>query len=699
MPRRGAVATLLQARRGRPLALLLLLALLGFQQLSPQSGLPAARLALFDLYQHTWPRQPQGQPVTLVEIDEPSLQQLGQWPWPRNKLARLIDAINTHRPLAIGLDLYMPELDQTSPAMVARNLPTKQADLATTLAALPSHEAVLVQSLQSAPVVLGAAGFDYPTLSTTQGLRSQPVQVQGGDPLPWLRAYPWVLASLPQLQAAATGQAVLSVDLDGGVVRRMPLAVSVNQQPVPSLAMEMLRVATGVPAVTLVVDQHGIREARVADLIVPTLPNGEVWLPFAPARHSRSVSAAQVLSGRVDPTALQDKLVLIGITGFGLTDLRATPLDAQVPGVEIQAQLMESLIAGQFLQRPAWMRHLEGGVLLLAGLLLIAAVPRTRLRWLAPGTAVLFSLVAAAGFAGFRYGGLLFDAASILISLCLLLGSLLSSRFLETDAQRRQAQQALQHERELAAKVAGELAAARRLQLGSLPDATRQFPGETRFQLAAVLEPAREVGGDLYDFFMLSPDHLFFIVGDVSGKGLPASLFMVVAKALGKSIALRGEDDITAIIGQLNQELARENPETLFITVVAGILDVATGKLHLINAGHDAPWLRRSNGSLTQLRGAGGPPLCILEDFPYPVQAYQLAVGDTLCVITDGITEAMNAQSELYGMARLEAVLTAMPIDAALERMVSTVQADVQQFVGDAPPSDDLTLLLLRRNS
>lgn len=671
----------------------LLLALAGALAFPALPPFQAGRLALFDRYQRVFPRQPASAPIVIVEIDEASLKAIGQWPWPRNRTAELIEAIAAMKPLAIGLDMYMPERDQTSPEAVAQNLPAEAAGLGAALRRLPPHDGRLAAALRSAPTVLGAAGFDFATQTTTRGLRTTPLLIEGGDALGHLRRYPYVLASLPELQAAASGQALLSVDLEDGIVRRIPLVAAVNDQPVPSLAMEMLRVATGSPAVGLRVGSRGIEEVRVADLAVPTQDNGEVWLHFAVPTGDRYVSAADVLAGKADPARFADKLALVGLTGFGLADVRATPLGGHVPGIDIQAQLIESFFDGRFLLRPAWMRGVEIALLFAGGLLLIWAVPRLRPRngVLLAGTlvAVLFG----AGFAAFRAAGLLFDAASVAACLVIVLGSLLASVFVETDRRRRRAEDALHLEREAAARVAGELHAARRIQLGTLPDPAAAFPGEARFEVAALLEPAREVGGDLYDCFMLDARRLFFAVGDVSGKGLPASLFMAVTKALAKSAALRGDTGIAAIVETANMELSRENPEMLFVTLAAGILDAETGEVELVNAGHDIPW-RIGAGGPRHIAADGGPPLCVIEGFAYPVVRLALAPGESLCLVTDGVTEAMNAANEIYGTARLAAALAGAERSAA--GLVAAVRADVRIFVDAAEPSDDLTLLALR---
>lgn len=672
------------------------------------------RQFLFDGYQHALPRQPASQPVVIVAIDEQSLKQIGQWPWPRNRLAELIDAIGKYRPAAVGLDFYMPEVDQTSPARVAANLPPEQSALAQGLRRLPSHETLLAQSLRRVPGVLGVAGFDFASYSTSAGMRSVPLAVRGGDALLYLRNYPYVLASLPELQAAARGQAMLTISsYDEGIVRRVPLVVAVNEQPVSGLAMEMLRVASGSTAIEVDVGGHGIDAVQVAELRVPTQGDGQVWLHFARAGtgRARNLSAADVLAGTVDPERVAGKLILIGLTGSGLSDLRMTALGELVPGIEVQAQLIESLFDGRFVLRPWWMKWLESSILALIGLLMIGFVPGTAGRfaqalkespratsWAVMGLNVL---IVSLGYLVFHTTGLLFDSASTFIGISSVLGSLVSSTLIENDRQTRLIEADRQRLRENEARVAGEMAVARRIQLGSLPDATRVFAGERRFALTALLEPARDVGGDLYDFFMIDERRLCFMVGDVSGKGVPASLFMAIAKTLAKSIALRVDSDLGAIVTLANRELARENAEMLFVTLLVGVLDAESGELSLVNAGHDGPWRISAAGEIEHMdcpAQAGGPPLCVIDDHVYVAQQAMLRPGDTLCLITDGVGEAMNANGEAYGTKRLEKVLKGSAEDLSAHETMQRIRDDIAAFVGAAEASDDLTLLVLRWN-
>lgn len=722
-------ARVVLVRRGRLAAsvLLLLFAALmvsGAQTESRQSSaspiatdgslfsLPAisVRQLLFDGYQRLLPRRRVAQTVAVVEIDEASLKAVGQWPWPRNQLADLIAAIARYQPVAIGLDMFMPEVDQTSPEQVALRLGPEQAALAQDLRGLPTHDTQLAQALRAAPTVLGAAGFNFSTYGTAIGMRTVALRVHGDDPLSFLGHYPQVLASLPQLQQAAHGQGLVSVR-DAAVVRRIPLVSALGPVPVPSLAMEMLRVGSGSPAIDVFVDRHGVRQLAVAELLVTTQSNGEVWLHFAPQEQgaqSRNASAVDLLAGRVPADALKDKLVLIGLTGSGLNDRRVTPLGENVAGIEIQAQLLESLLDGRALLRPWWMPHVELALLLGLGGLMVWLVPPALVRTGADGVrrprrvgwwvALVCGGLILVGFWLFHAVGWLFDSAGMSIAFAGVLASLVSSSTLEVQRDNRRLAAAEHALRVDAARLAGEMEAARRIQLGSLPDAATAFPGEQRFSVSALIEPAREVGGDLFDFFMIDARRLCFLIGDVSGKGVPASLFMAVTRTLSRSFATRLPGGPAEIVSAANLDLARGNVETLFVTMLLGVLDVDSGELELVNAGHDAPW-RLAQGLPPQQvvanAQAGGPPLCVLDDFVYTVQRMQLAPGDRLCMFTDGITEAANADSELYGSVRLRDALARSGSDADADTIVRVLRDDVAQFVAGAEASDDLAILVL----
>ena len=368
-----------------------------------------------------------------------------------------------------------------------------------------------------------------------------------------------------------------------------------------------------------------------------------------------------------------------------------------MPGIEIHAQLIENLADASSLRRPSWAAGVELALFVACGLAMWHVTPRWRPRHAAQLALACVLLPAAAAYAAFRTQGLLFDATPSLY-LLLLFGVLLVATLTDVARRRRALERDLHSQREREAFATGELAAARRIQKGMLP-AAATLGGDARIELAATMSPAREVGGDLYDFFLLDERRLYFMVGDVTGKGVAASLFMVLAKSLCKSIALRAPAaSAGALVSAANVEIARDNAEALLVTAFVGILDLESGQLDHCNAGHDNPIVLDPDGAApAPLREGDGPPLCALEGFAYRGAQHALQRGALLCLVSDGVTEARNAAGELYGSARLTDTLARLQrAGVGAQALLDALQADVSAFVGGAEPADDLTVLALR---
>lgn len=689
---------LLVGARGRPLGVLFLAVVLALTLLPDRGPAASLQLALFDTYQALFPRERGSSPVIIVAIDEASLQEHGQWPWPRTLLARLLDRIAYGDPAAIGIDALFPEPDRLSPDLLAPIAGQFDAELARRLAALPSNDSVFAHSIAATRVVLGIAGLEEALPGAHPG-RTAPFVVRGENPSAHVRVFAAGLRSLPELDEAARGHALLSVDPRGGVVRRVPLVADIAGTLTPALSVELLRVASGSGGYVLQTDRHGVRGIGIGDLFIPTEPDGAVWVHFGPSSADRAVSAADVLARRVDESIFDRRLVLIGATGLGLLDQQATPLGTRMPGIEIHAQLLENIFDQRMLHRPVHAQSAERLLLLGAGLILIAAVPAVRPRTAAAIYLSLLLLCIGLGFGLYLGPALLFDGGWPATGTTLVYGALLAGSLAESDRQRRALAQALAREREAAARAAGELEAARRIQLGMLPPTSGEFLRDRRFEIEALIETAKTVGGDLYDYFKPDDDHLFFAIGDVSGKGLPASIFMAVSKSLYKSAALRGPSDVGAVMRAAHAEIARDNPEALFVTLFAGLLDLRSGLLSYCNAGHDEPLLIADHGGeATRLEGGDGPPLCVVEGFGYRASSYRMRRGETLCAVTDGVTEAMDAEGNLFGRRRLAALLAQQAARSRPRELVSMIENSVRSHAGNVEQNDDITILVLRWN-
>ena len=230
------------------------------------------------------------------------------------------------------------------------------------------------------------------------------------------------------------------------------------------------------------------------------------------------------------------------------------------------------------------------------------------------------------------------------------------------------------------------------IQMSMVPKIFPPFPDRSEFDIFATLAPAKEVGGDFYDFFFIDNDHLCFAVGDVSGKGVPASLFMAVTKTLFRATASNGGTP-GEILARLNAEICRDNDSCMFVTLFCAILNIRTGQVDYGNGGHNLPYylLQRS---VTPLENLGGRALGLVEQSPYASGRMVLAPGEALLLYTDGVTEAMNPSETLYSDQRLEQFLGTNR-GAAPRQIIGDLIGDVRQFAGRAPQSDDITVLAL----
>lgn len=381
----------------------------------------ALRNSIFDQFQRWHPRQYVDAPVRIVDIDEASLARLGQWPWPRTKIAEMLDKLGAAEVAVVGFDVLFPESDRTSPS-AAVELWSLRGSMRDQLLSLPDHDKVFAKSLEKTPAVLGFA--------LEQGLKTQTDEVplqkarfiySGENQSKWLSTYTQSVRSLSVLEQAASGNGAVTFVPDAdGVVRRVPLVLQVDQSPVGTLSGESLRVALGARNIILksASGNSGLEEVRIGQLVIPTNARGEMWVHYSKNEPKRSVSAWKVMGGEVPKNLLAGHIVLIGSSAQGLMDLRFNPWGL-FPGVEAHAQALEQALTGHFLARPSWAKGLESVTIMVTGLLLgiltllMSALIAASV-WLTLSAAIIGS-----SWWAFINHGILIDAATPVIVLTL----------------------------------------------------------------------------------------------------------------------------------------------------------------------------------------------------------------------------------------------------------------------------------------
>jgi len=390
---------------GERLMLIACTALLLGLRLADPWPLDGLRVGLFDFLQRLQPRHSASDAVVIVDIDEASMARYGQWPWPRDLLARLTSAIARQGPRVIGFDILFSEADRLS--SVAGDVASQSTG---------SNDAQFARSLTAAEVVLGVAAVEA-AFPPSHSPRQPSLMMAGGDAAPHLRRYAGLVSNLELLEAAARGLGLISVELDrDGVLRRIPTVARVGETILPALEIEMLRIAAGARPLRIAVGAHGIVGVAPAGGQIATDPRGRIWIYFAEADRSRYVSVADVLADAVNEYRFAGKYVLVGSTAAGLRDLHMTPLGVPMFGIEVHAQFLENLLLDAGLNRPPAATATEIVLVLVIGLVVIGA--RHRLTgW---RLALLFALVGG-GLAGgawyaFTAHRLLLDASYPLLS-------------------------------------------------------------------------------------------------------------------------------------------------------------------------------------------------------------------------------------------------------------------------------------------
>ncbi len=389
--------------------------------------LVAMRNALFDAYQDWSPRQPGDFQVLIVDIDEDSLERVGQWPWPRHLVAQVVERLQQAGAAAIGLDIVFAEADRYSPREVLA-MWNRFPAVRRVLSKLPDTDDVFSGVLANGGVVTGFAFTERRTAAEKEPVlpaKKASIAIQGLDPLPFIPVYDAASPSLPKLQDAADGNGALNFLPDqDGLVRRAHLLFRMNDQVYPTLGIEVLRVALGTKLLTLNgsdgeeeesfgsnVGLNGIRiGSRRNGLPVATDGSGAVWLHHARFDRSRYLSAWRLLGE--EPTDLPDltgRVVLLGTSAEGLKDLRHAPVNTLVPGVEIHAQLIEQAVDGSYLARPNWANGAEILYLVLCGLLLTVLIYRVKTVYVALAFGILVLLTGAGSLWLFTARSLLLD--------------------------------------------------------------------------------------------------------------------------------------------------------------------------------------------------------------------------------------------------------------------------------------------------
>ena len=408
-------------------------------RIADPAAIEELRVRTFDSFQRIDPRAKTAKPVVIVDIDEKSLAKLGQWPWPRTRIADLVANLTGLGAVVIAFDIIFAEPDRLNPDVAADTIRNLDEETRNKLRSLPSNDQVFADTIRRSRVVLGESGLPYVLSEIDKTLPVTGLAMLGEEPQPFLLNFPGLLRNVHVLEAAAAGRGLFTIRTErDGIVRRVPMIMQAQGATMASLSFEMLRVATGTDTIFIKSEKAGIKSVAVKGFEVPTDRNGQLWVHFARHDPSIYVSAVDVLEGRVAPEMIAGKLVLIGTSAVGLLDVKTTPIDPVMPGVEIHAQVLESALTKAVLSRPNYGIVGEFFAAILLGVLVIWLAPSFGPITLVAVGALFVTLLIGTSWYFYTQHRLLIDFTYPLLSTTSIYLTLIFSNFVREQAQRRQ---------------------------------------------------------------------------------------------------------------------------------------------------------------------------------------------------------------------------------------------------------------------
>jgi adenylate cyclase len=429
------------ARRVGYARLLCLALLIGFAALRAADPAPVEeiRVRTFDAFQRIEPRKKTIRPVTIVDIDDKSLEKLGQWPWPRTRIADLVTELTRLGAVVIAFDAVFSEPDRLNPAFAADTFRHLDEETRVKLRALPSNDQIFADAIKASRVVLGESGLPEEIAALDKTLPVTGIAMLGEEPQRFMFDFPGLLRNVPVLEHAAAGRGLFTIRPErDGIIRRVPMIMQAQGQTMPSLTFEILRVASGSGTILIKAEKAGIKSIGVKGFEIPTDHNGQLWVHYARNDASIYVPAINVLEKNVAPDMIAGKLVLIGTSAVGLNDIKTTPVSGAMPGVEIHAQVLESALTGAVISQPIFGIAVEFATALMFGLLVIAFAPQ-----FGPITLVILGAAFASMLIGlsvyfYAHDRLLIDFTYPLMSTTAIYLTLIFTSFVREQAQRRQ---------------------------------------------------------------------------------------------------------------------------------------------------------------------------------------------------------------------------------------------------------------------
>ena len=662
--------------------LLILVLLISLKIINP-SFIQSISYLSFDLYQKVFAEKKDSD-VVIIDIDEKSLGKFGQFPWNRNVFAKILDQLQTSNPKAIGFDIFFTEKDKQSPDEIIKSYDLIPSDVSE-LQKLKGPDDIFSEKLKETKSIIAVLGSNVPSHSNYDRKAKARFLSKGGEPKKFTYAYPYSIGSLEKLEKNVKGLGSISfLDQLDGIIRSLPLIVQFNKKIYPTMGLEMVRVGSNQKNIYIELNEVGINRISARPYKISSDPNGIIWIKYKRPDQKQYISASDVYEGKFQSEFFKDKYVLIGASAQGLFDLVKIPLGVTVPGVEVHANVIENILDQSYLIRNPNTYIFELLFSIIVALLTFILSQKIKPKY---SLSIFFGNILAIiiiGFSIYKFRSELVDFSYpiFIVTLTFLTG--LYFRFIEENRialANLQKEAKLLKERELAAGVQKSL-----------------FPDISKFEnfIFAKNVPARDVSGDYFDVVRATPEEYFFTLADVSGKGVKAGMYMAKASSIFRTLT-NLKFPLEKVVFGVNNELVEAKFKGMFVTAVFGKLNIKTGELVFINAGHESILTFDQNKNYEYIKSEM-PPIGIVKYFTESmVKSNTMNLKDkTFVVYTDGVTEGYLKNGEELGAEGVQKIIDNMT-EVTPKTIVESIEKELNW--GAEKLRDDITCMAININN
>ena len=573
--------------------------------------------------------------IVIIDIDETSIENIGQFPWRRDVYSKILNNLNLAETSVIAFDIFFSEEDTQNPTKIFQEFNLNSENIL-------NSDQLFLESINNNNVILPLVGATKEIKKNKFSSKAN-IITKGENPLNYLYNYQGYISSLDKFNNAAKGLGSISIiDSEDGILRYVPLILNIDEKIIPSLSLETVRLYNKEKSYLIQTDQSGIKSIQTRTTNFNINENGLNFVKFKKIPKNTYISASDIYQNNFDQEALKDKIVLIGSSAEGVFDLVKIPTGKIVPGVQVHANIIENILSKDFLKINYLTKITENIVLLISLLVVLIIANYFKPIYSILNYAILLLLLFLISILFYKQNYFV-EIYNIILFNSLLFIYLLYSRFVEenkSSIENEKKQLVLKKEREIAGEVQKKL-----------------FPTEKNIEnfVYAKNIPARDVSGDYYDYIKVSDDEIYFTLADVSGKGIKAGMLMANASSVFKSFS-KLKFPINQLAQNINNQVKESSYKGMFITAVIGKLNITSKEVEFVNFGHESIMcFEKTSNSFSYIK-AEKPPLGLLNiKDANTINTNKLNLNDkNIFIYTDGVTEGYIEDEKEFTVKGIE---------------------------------------------